>query len=34
HERIKVVERTLLVDVLAAVATKGLTWNGRRASIK
>lgn len=34
HERIKVVERTLLVDVLAAVATRGLTWNGRRASIK
>ncbi|ORA62135.1 phosphoribosylglycinamide formyltransferase [Mycobacteroides franklinii] len=34
HERIKVVERALLVDVLAAVATRGLTWNGRRASIK
>lgn len=34
HERIKVIERSLLVDVLAAVATKGLTWNGRRASIK
>lgn len=34
HERIKVVERALLVDVLAAVATRGLIWNGRRASIK
>ncbi|SCX09495.1 phosphoribosylglycinamide formyltransferase [Mycolicibacterium fluoranthenivorans] len=32
HERIKVVERRLLVDVLAAVATRGLTWNGRKAT--
>lgn len=31
HERIKIVERTLLVDVLAALATRGLTWNGRKA---
>jgi phosphoribosylglycinamide formyltransferase-1 len=34
HERIKIVERTLLAEVLAAVATRGLTWNGRRAFIK
>ncbi|CAN5481800.1 phosphoribosylglycinamide formyltransferase [soil metagenome] len=33
HERIKVVERRLLVDVLAAVATRGLTWTGRKAYI-
>jgi phosphoribosylglycinamide formyltransferase 1 len=33
HERIKVVERRLLVDVLAAVATGGVTWTGRRAVI-
>jgi phosphoribosylglycinamide formyltransferase-1 len=33
HERIKVVERQLLVDVLAAVATRGVTWTGRKASI-
>jgi phosphoribosylglycinamide formyltransferase-1 len=33
HERIKVVERRLLVDVLAAVATRGLTWTGRKATI-
>ncbi|CDO07055.1 phosphoribosylglycinamide formyltransferase [Mycolicibacterium cosmeticum] len=32
HERIKVVERRLLVDVLAAVATRGLTWTGRKAT--
>ena len=31
HERIKVVERRLLVDVLAALATRGVTWNGRKA---
>ena len=31
HERIKIVERTLLVDVLAALATRGLTWTGRKA---
>ncbi len=33
HERIKVVERKLLVDVLAALATGGLTWIGRKATI-
>ena len=33
HERIKVVERHLLVDVLAAVATRGVTWIGRKATI-
>ena len=33
HERIKVVERRLLVDVLAAIATRGVTWTGRKASI-
>jgi phosphoribosylglycinamide formyltransferase-1 len=33
HERIKVVERRLLVDVVAAVVTGGLTWNGRKATI-
>jgi phosphoribosylglycinamide formyltransferase-1 len=32
HERIKVVERRLLVDVLAAMATRGLIWNGRKAT--
>lgn len=31
HERIKVVERRLLVDVLAAMATRGVTWSGRKA---
>lgn len=31
HERIKVAERRLLVDVLAALATRGLTWTGRKA---
>lgn len=31
HERIKTVERRLLVDVLAALATRGVTWNGRKA---
>lgn len=31
HERIKVVERRLLVDVLAALSTRGVTWNGRKA---
>lgn len=31
HERIKVVERRLLVDVLAAIATRGVTWSGRKA---
>lgn len=33
HERIKVVERRLLVDVIAAVALRGVTWNGRKAAI-
>ncbi|WP_099025297.1 phosphoribosylglycinamide formyltransferase [Mycolicibacterium palauense] len=33
HERIKVVERRLLVDVLAAIATRGVTWSGRKATI-
>ncbi|MFZ0905153.1 MAG: phosphoribosylglycinamide formyltransferase [Mycobacterium sp.] len=33
HERIKVTERLLLVDVVAAVATGGVTWNGRKATI-
>ncbi|NTW41824.1 MAG: phosphoribosylglycinamide formyltransferase, partial [Cellulomonadaceae bacterium] len=31
HERIKVAERTLLVDVVARVARSGLTVEGRRA---
>ncbi|MDT5165126.1 MAG: phosphoribosylglycinamide formyltransferase 1, partial [Mycobacterium sp.] len=31
HERIKVAERRLLVDVIAAVATGGVTWTGRKA---
>jgi phosphoribosylglycinamide formyltransferase-1 len=33
HERIKVVERRLLVDVLDALATRGVTWTGRKATI-
>jgi len=33
HERIKVTERRLLVDVVAAVATGGVTWDGRKATI-
>lgn len=33
HERIKVVERRLLVDVVAALATGGVTWIGRKAII-
>ena len=33
HERIKVVERRLLVDVLAAIAVSGVTWAGRKATI-
>lgn len=33
HERIKVVERRLLVDVLAAVATRGVTWTGKKATL-
>lgn len=33
HERIKVTERRLLVHVLAALATRGVTWSGRKATI-
>jgi phosphoribosylglycinamide formyltransferase-1 len=33
HERIKVTERRLLVDVVAAIATRGVTWTGRKATI-
>ena len=33
HERIKVVERRLLVEVIAAVANRGVTWSGRKAAI-
>lgn len=33
HERIKVVERRLLVDVVAAVATRGVVSDGRKAVI-
>ena len=33
HERIKVVERQLLVDVLATLAIRGVTWSGRKATI-
>ncbi|OZC72661.1 phosphoribosylglycinamide formyltransferase [Rhodococcus sp. 15-725-2-2b] len=33
HERIKIVERRLLVDVIAAVAAKGVTSDGRKAQI-
>jgi phosphoribosylglycinamide formyltransferase 1 len=33
HERIKITERRLLVDVIAAVATCGVTWTGRKATI-
>ena len=33
HERIKVVERRLLVDVLEALATRGVTWTGRKATM-
>jgi phosphoribosylglycinamide formyltransferase-1 len=33
HERIKVVERRMLVDVVAAIATGGLTLIGRKATI-
>ena len=32
HERIKVVERHLLVNVLAAMATRGVIWTGRKAA--
>ncbi|MGV0873757.1 phosphoribosylglycinamide formyltransferase [Mycolicibacterium sp. XJ879] len=33
HERIKVVERRLLVEVLDAFATRGVTWIGRKATL-
>ncbi len=33
HERIKVTERQLLVDVVAAIATRGVTVVGRKATI-
>jgi phosphoribosylglycinamide formyltransferase 1 len=33
HERIKVVERRLLAEVTADVATRGVTWTGRKATI-
>lgn len=33
HERIKVLERRLLVDVVAALATRGVTWSGRKATL-
>jgi phosphoribosylglycinamide formyltransferase-1 len=33
HERIKVTERRLLVDVVAAIATRGMTVAGRKATI-
>lgn len=33
HERIKVVERQLLVEVLAALATRGVTWIGRKVTL-
>ena len=34
HERIKVVERELLVGVVAAIATRGVTVVGRKATIE
>ncbi|OBA68793.1 phosphoribosylglycinamide formyltransferase [Mycobacterium sp. 1554424.7] len=33
HERIKVIERRLLADVVAAIATRGVTWTGRKATL-
>ncbi|HTY34427.1 phosphoribosylglycinamide formyltransferase [Mycobacterium sp.] len=33
HERIKVTERQLLVDVVAAIATRGMTLVGRKATL-
>ncbi|GJF16426.1 phosphoribosylglycinamide formyltransferase [Mycolicibacterium cyprinidarum] len=33
HERIKVIERQLLVDVLGALAIRGVTWTGRKATL-
>ena len=34
HERIKVVERRMLVDVLAALARRGVIWSGRKAMLR
>jgi phosphoribosylglycinamide formyltransferase 1 len=34
HERIKVIERRLLVDVVATIATDGLTVDGRKATLR
>ena len=33
HERIKVFERQLLVDVLGALAIRGVSWTGRKATL-
>ncbi|MDG4665837.1 phosphoribosylglycinamide formyltransferase [Mycobacterium sp. 236(2023)] len=33
HARIKTIERELLVDVVASVATRGVTWTGRKANL-
>jgi phosphoribosylglycinamide formyltransferase 1 len=33
HERIKAIERRLLADVVAAIATRGVTWIGRKATL-
>ena len=33
HERIKVIERQLLVDVLGALAIRGVSWTGRKAAL-
>ncbi len=33
HERIKVIERQLLVDVLGALAIRGVSWTGRKATL-
>ncbi len=33
HERIKVIERQLLVDVLEAFAIRGVIWTGRKATL-
>lgn len=33
HERIKIIERQLLVDVLEAFAIRGVIWTGRKATL-
>jgi len=33
HERIKVTERQLLVQIVAAIVTRGVTVNGRKATL-